>query len=321
VEEIVMGLFMVFPLSIILATLTIRIAAAGWRPSFVRSDVWTTLLITIVGDIFLEILLPWLRCLPMHTKPTVSIWIFPLTSSNNAITQMPDAAVQQSTHFMLWMFQTGLSLSRLLQREQLLARFRRTILRSVSFHVFGRVLQIVFAGGAHRIHATVKYVATCCWIPNLASQCSGGGGNATVDRITKQFPQDDGAQAKKPKSAVQQQQQQQQQSGSVVAAAALGPGTGRGRKLLIVDTDSMDTKYYCHRRFAGERTHRHVVALVASNGYWRNATTVLITTHQRYTVHPTIHSIFSRPWRSGRWQQEHSRRQRWIDRRKLGHHL
>jgi dephospho-CoA kinase len=68
-----MGLSLVFPLSLFLAHITIRIAAAGWRPSFVRSDIWTTLLITIVGDIFLEVLLPSLQCLPPHAPP-FSLW-------------------------------------------------------------------------------------------------------------------------------------------------------------------------------------------------------------------------------------------------------
>ncbi|GKY98179.1 hypothetical protein MPSEU_000775700 [Mayamaea pseudoterrestris] len=63
VEEIAMNIFLVFPLSMILAAMTIRIAAKSIP--FIRSDIYTTMLITIVGDIFLEILLPSLQCLPM----------------------------------------------------------------------------------------------------------------------------------------------------------------------------------------------------------------------------------------------------------------
>lgn len=66
-EEIAVGLFFTFPLSLLVAHVTVRIAAAGRRPSWIRSDIWTTFLITIVGDVFLEILLPSLQCLPPHT--------------------------------------------------------------------------------------------------------------------------------------------------------------------------------------------------------------------------------------------------------------
>ena len=63
-EEVVTDLFLVVPLSLIVAHATIRFAAAGWRPKWVRSDIWTTFIITIVGDLFLEVLLPSLYCLP-----------------------------------------------------------------------------------------------------------------------------------------------------------------------------------------------------------------------------------------------------------------
>ncbi|GAX26925.1 dephospho-CoA kinase [Fistulifera solaris] len=73
-EEIVMGGFFTFPLSLLVAHLTVRMAATGWRPSWVRSDLWTTFLITIVGDVFLEILLPSLQCLPPHTDPGLDVF-------------------------------------------------------------------------------------------------------------------------------------------------------------------------------------------------------------------------------------------------------
>lgn len=77
VEEFAMGLLLVFPLSMLLAALTVRIAAKSIP--FVRSDVYTTILITVVGDIFLEILLPSLQCLPLdqplqHDMP-YSTWL------------------------------------------------------------------------------------------------------------------------------------------------------------------------------------------------------------------------------------------------------
>ena len=64
VEELAMGLLLVFPLSLILAALTIRISAKSIP--YVRSDIYTTLWITVVGDLFLEILLPSLQCVPMN---------------------------------------------------------------------------------------------------------------------------------------------------------------------------------------------------------------------------------------------------------------
>lgn len=64
VEEVAMGLFLIFPLSMLLAALTIRIAAKSMP--FIRSDIYTTLLITTIGDVFLEILLPSLQCLPIN---------------------------------------------------------------------------------------------------------------------------------------------------------------------------------------------------------------------------------------------------------------
>lgn len=66
-EEFVMGIFFEVPFAIVLSFVTIRFAAAGWRPKAFRSDLWTTLIITIVGDLVLEILLPSLQCLPQHS--------------------------------------------------------------------------------------------------------------------------------------------------------------------------------------------------------------------------------------------------------------
>lgn len=72
-DEIVMGLFLVFLLSLAAAHITVRLAVCGWRPQWIRSDMWTTALITVVGDMFLELLLPSLQCLPSHSPP-LSMW-------------------------------------------------------------------------------------------------------------------------------------------------------------------------------------------------------------------------------------------------------
>jgi dephospho-CoA kinase len=64
-EDVAMGLAIVLPVSVLVAFFARRVAASGFlRPPFVRRDVWTTLVITFVGDLFLELLLPSLRCLP-----------------------------------------------------------------------------------------------------------------------------------------------------------------------------------------------------------------------------------------------------------------
>jgi dephospho-CoA kinase len=108
VEEVLMGLSLVFPLSLFLAHITIRIAAAGWRPSFVRSDIWTTLLITIVGDIFLEVLLPSLQCLPPHAAP-FSLW-------------EDHAASEEDISYAVWLQRTwGFACPAAVDRQQLLS--------------------------------------------------------------------------------------------------------------------------------------------------------------------------------------------------------
>ena len=99
-----MGVFFIFPISILVAHLTVRIAAAGWRPSVMRSDVWTTVLITAVGDVFLEILLPSLQCLPSHTLHEEGL--------DNG----------ESSSYWLWFQQTwGFSCPKVLSREHLLS--------------------------------------------------------------------------------------------------------------------------------------------------------------------------------------------------------
>lgn len=73
VQEVIMGTCLTAPLSCVIAALTMRIAMQGlpfgrnkhkvWA---IRSDIWTTIVITFVGDLFLELLLPSLQCLPVQ---------------------------------------------------------------------------------------------------------------------------------------------------------------------------------------------------------------------------------------------------------------
>jgi dephospho-CoA kinase len=232
VEEVVMGLFMVFPMSIILATLTIRIAAAGWRPSFVRSDVWTTILITIVGDIFLEILLPSLQCLPMHAHEVVDRTMdIPFDEQQ----EQSQSQQQVQQHFMLWMFQTwGFHCPGTLQREQLLAPDSvgtiltiRLIFMCLGVYLGESFLPVALTGSIATGKSTVASML-------LDAKPDGNWQQQQSSKTARK--------QKKPKSVVQQQQQQQQQqsvaaSSQAAALAALEPdeeGT-----FLIVDTDSI----------------------------------------------------------------------------------
>ena len=118
VDEIIMGIFLVFPISLVVAHLTMRLAVAGWRPKFVRSDLWTTLLITTAGDLFLEILLPSLQCLPMHNNDHNDIMLsddayYYTDGSPAARFTFEDAIMSNSNNntagfssFFLWLSQT-----------------------------------------------------------------------------------------------------------------------------------------------------------------------------------------------------------------------
>jgi dephospho-CoA kinase len=76
-EEVVMGCFLIVPLAIIIGHLTIRLAIHGggggrsryyyrqYLRLYMRPDVWTTLVIAVVGDLLLEFLIPSLQCLPL----------------------------------------------------------------------------------------------------------------------------------------------------------------------------------------------------------------------------------------------------------------
>lgn len=122
-EEIAMGLFLTFPLSMLVAHLTVRIAAAGWRPSWIRSDIWTTFLITLVGDIFLELLLPSLQCLPPHpTHSWQDVFAEMLWDDTDMSTSEIIEARMHSPSFSLWFQRVwGFACPGRMDRHQLLS--------------------------------------------------------------------------------------------------------------------------------------------------------------------------------------------------------
>ena len=69
IEEIVLGCWLLIPLGIFVGFITIRWFTVRYNPfptRFVRSDIWTTCVIFIVGDIIMELfLLPSLQCVPL----------------------------------------------------------------------------------------------------------------------------------------------------------------------------------------------------------------------------------------------------------------
>jgi dephospho-CoA kinase len=222
VEEIVMGIFMIFPLSIILAQLTIRVAAGGWRPHFVRSDVWTTILITVVGDVFLEILLPSLQCLPMH-------------DADDTMDNKHQSSGYYAFMNLLWLSQTwGFHCPGSLQREQLLAPDSvgtiltvRLIFMCLGVYLGESFLPVALTGSIATGKSTVARM-----LLNPKPGC-----NQQQQQNSSSFSNSK-KQKKKPKSAVQHQQQQSVAASSQAAAlAALEPD--EEGSFLIVDTDSI----------------------------------------------------------------------------------
>jgi dephospho-CoA kinase len=69
VEEVVLGFLLVFPFGIWMGLLVIRVCAKGnvipILHRYIRSDVWTTIVVFLVGDMLMEFLLPSLQCLPL----------------------------------------------------------------------------------------------------------------------------------------------------------------------------------------------------------------------------------------------------------------
>ena len=75
IEELVLGCWLLIPLGIFLGFITIRFLAVRYNPlpRFIRSDIWTTCVIFIVGDILMELfLLPSLQCVPLPSTPSLS---------------------------------------------------------------------------------------------------------------------------------------------------------------------------------------------------------------------------------------------------------
>jgi dephospho-CoA kinase len=66
VEEVVLGCLLVFPFGIWMGLIVIRLCAKGnFLPNYIRSDVWTTVVVFLAGDMLMEFLLPSLKCLPL----------------------------------------------------------------------------------------------------------------------------------------------------------------------------------------------------------------------------------------------------------------
>lgn len=64
VEELILGIWILVPLGFLLGLLTSRICTkVHFR--YIRSDIWTTIVVFLIGDIMMEWLLPSLSCLPM----------------------------------------------------------------------------------------------------------------------------------------------------------------------------------------------------------------------------------------------------------------
>jgi dephospho-CoA kinase len=66
VEELVIGILLLIPFGFGVGLITSRVCTKfKWHRKFIRSDVWTTFVVFLVGDILMEWLLPSLSCLPM----------------------------------------------------------------------------------------------------------------------------------------------------------------------------------------------------------------------------------------------------------------
>jgi len=64
VEEVVTGTLLLIPFGLLVGLLTSRICTKTRFPK-IRSDVWTTLVVFLIGDVLMEWLLPSLGCLPV----------------------------------------------------------------------------------------------------------------------------------------------------------------------------------------------------------------------------------------------------------------
>ena len=67
VEELILGMWILVPLGFAVGLLTSRICTKI-HFQFIRSDIWTTIVVFFVGDVLMEWLLPSLSCLPLMTS-------------------------------------------------------------------------------------------------------------------------------------------------------------------------------------------------------------------------------------------------------------
>ena len=70
VEEVVTGTLLLIPFGLMVGLLTSRICTKI-RFSGIRSDVWTTLVVFLIGDVLMEWLLPSLGCLPVPVSDDI----------------------------------------------------------------------------------------------------------------------------------------------------------------------------------------------------------------------------------------------------------
>lgn len=68
-EECVLGLLILSPIGFLVGVVSSRLCTKI-KLNFVRSDIWTTMVVFIVGDLLIELLLPSLSCLPIPEKGT-----------------------------------------------------------------------------------------------------------------------------------------------------------------------------------------------------------------------------------------------------------
>jgi hypothetical protein len=129
--------------------------------------------------------------------------------------------------------------------------------------------------------------------PNLAS-CSGGGGGGNVTGGQNQPNNSPKTTARKQRNPNRRCNNSSNNRKAVPQSATLGAlGTGRRRKLLIVDTDSIGHEILLPPAVpAGERTDRHVVApspatATGANSYWW----LLITTKPK-SILPSQRRLF-----------------------------
>lgn len=224
-EEVVMGTFLVFPLCAIISFLTIRLLACKCkRPSFFRADLWTTLIITMVGDAFLEILLPSLQCLPLwhpfdddassYTEWLLQSWGFHCPVYDPTTSTRPQSSLLLSTDAV------GSLLS------------IRLIFMCCGVYLGESFVPVALTGGIACGKSTVaKLLAT-----NTMNTSSKGGAGASA--ATSSSSSSAGRKQKKPKSAASSSQTSSSTllGGGIMASLEVAEEEG---SFLIVDADKI----------------------------------------------------------------------------------